>query len=61
MDAPGTPMSLVLRALPEAARAGLLVGKAEVVDTGEVVTIRSMAELTALLQRMAVEGGERSA
>ena len=45
----------VLRALSRAARAGQLVGHAEVVDTGEVVSIRSVDELTLLLQRLAGE------
>jgi hypothetical protein len=55
VDSDGVPVSLVLTALPLAARAGRLVGRAEVVDTGEVVVIRSLEELTALLQRLAAD------
>jgi len=47
------PISLVLRLMSAPAAAGRLVGQAEVVDTGEVVTLRSSADFVALVQLLA--------
>jgi hypothetical protein len=46
------PLSLVLRALPEPAAAGELVGHVEVVATGEVAVVRSLNELGDVLRRV---------
>ena len=54
------PISLVLRLLPEPAAAGLLVGRVEVVDTGEIVTVRNAAELSALARRLSGEAASES-
>ena len=51
---PHGPISLVLRLMEAPAAAGRLVGQVEVVDTGQVVTVRSSSELVALAQQLAV-------
>ena len=50
---PRDPISLVLRLMNAPAAAGRLVGQVEVVDTGEVVTVRSSTEFVALVQTLA--------
>ena len=53
-------VSLVLRCLPAPAADGFLVGHAEVVDTGEVIAIRHLDDLVAVVQRLAAHPqGER--
>ena len=46
-------VSVMLRCLPDPAADGLVVGQAEVVDTGEQVPIRQVSDLVAMLQRLA--------
>jgi hypothetical protein len=50
-----SPVSLVLRCLPAPAAQGALVGQVEVVETGEVVPMRDLGELVALVQRVATD------
>jgi hypothetical protein len=50
-----SPISLVLRVLREPAADGRLVGQAEVVGTGEMVTVQESSELLALVRRLAVD------
>ena len=52
MTAQGSNVSLVLRLLTEAADRGALVGHAEVVDTGEIVPVRDVADLVRLVRRV---------
>lgn len=47
------PISLVLRLLPGPAGDGRLVGQAEVVGTGELVTVQAPGELIDLVRRLA--------
>lgn len=49
------PVSLVLSLLPAPAIAGTVVGRAEVVDTGEVIAVRGTDDLVALVSRLARE------
>jgi len=46
-------LGVVLRVLPGPAADGRLVGEAEVVATGERITIRAVEDLVALLSRLA--------
>jgi hypothetical protein len=50
-----SPVSLVLRCLPAPAAEGALVGQVEVVETGEVLPVRDLVELVALVQRVATD------
>jgi hypothetical protein len=52
-----TAISLVLRLLREPAVDGRMVGQAEVVGTGELVTLQEPAELLDLVRRLAVDDG----
>lgn len=54
-SASSRPITLVLRVVAEAARDGRLAGRAEIVDTGEIVPIRTADELLDLIRRLAVE------
>jgi hypothetical protein len=54
MQSSERPLSVVVTALAGAAAEAELVGRAQVVATGEVVAIRSLAELGELLQRLCV-------
>lgn len=45
-------VTLVLRLLAHPAETGELIGHAEVVDTGEVVAVRGVEDLIALVQRL---------
>ena len=45
------PFTLLLRLLPRQGAAGLLVGQAEVVETGEVVAIGDAGDLAELVER----------
>ena len=45
------PFTLLLRVLPRQGVAGRLVGQAEIVETGEVVTIGDAADLAELVER----------
>jgi hypothetical protein len=56
-DGSRTAISLVLRLLREPAVDGRMVGQAEVVGTGELVTVQEPAELLALVRRLAVDDG----
>ena len=47
-----TPIALLLRLLPREGRQRRLVGQAEVIDTGEIVTIADEAQLIGLVQRL---------
>lgn len=46
-------VTLVLRLQARSAEAGELVGHAEVVDTGELVPVRGIDEIVALVRRLA--------
>jgi hypothetical protein len=54
-DGNRNPISLVLRLLREPAVDGRMVGQAEVVGTGELVTVQEPSELLALVRRLAVD------
>lgn len=58
MQSSERPLSVVVTALTGAAVEAELVGHAQVVATGEVVAIRSLAELGELLQRLCVPPSE---
>lgn len=58
MSSDPRPVSVVVTALSGAAAQAELVGRAQVVATGEVVAIRSLAELGRLLQRLSVTSPE---
>ena len=45
-------VSLLLRVLPEPATRGELIGRVEVVETGETVMVHSPEDLIRLLQRL---------
>ena len=47
------PVTVIVRALPAAARSGRIAGLVEVVDTGDVVPVADTAELVALILRLA--------
>lgn len=47
-------IGLVLRLVAEHASAGDVVGQVEVIDTGELVAVRSVAELQALITRLSL-------
>lgn len=49
------PLTVVVHFLAEPARDGEVVGRVDIVDTGETVPIRDVAELVALLRRLATE------
>jgi hypothetical protein len=51
------PISLVLRLLREPAADGRVVGQAEVVGTGELVTVHEHGELVDLVRRLADDDG----
>jgi hypothetical protein len=55
MGTQGSNVSLVVRLLTEAADRGELVGHAEVVHTGEVVSVRGAEDLAALVRRLSAE------
>jgi hypothetical protein len=46
------PISLMLRVLPQHGLVGHIVGRAEVVDTGEVIAISDEQDLVELIQRL---------
>ena len=50
------PMCIVVRVLRAPAASGLVVGQAEVVATGEVVTVRALSDFVALVERLAAAG-----
>jgi hypothetical protein len=52
------PLTVVLRAVPNAAIEGRLAGRAEIVDTGESIPIRNVGDLMDLLARLAAEQAE---
>ena len=52
MESSGRPITLLRTVLAAAAARGEVVGRAEVVSTGEVVTVRSYADLADLLSRI---------
>lgn len=52
--APVRHIGLVLRLVAERASAGDIVGQVEVIDTGELVAVRSAAELQALITRLSL-------
>ena len=56
-DGNRSAISLVLRLLREPAVDGRMVGQAEVVGTGELVTVQEPAELLALVRRLAADDG----
>lgn len=58
MSSDARPVSVVVTALTGAAAHAELIGRAQVVATGEVVAIRSLAELGQLLQRLSVPPSE---
>ncbi len=49
------PITVILRAVPAAARDGRVAGVVEIADTGERVPIRDLAEFIAVLARLADE------
>jgi hypothetical protein len=51
------PISLVLRLLRGPAEDGRMVGQAEVVGTGELVSVQEPAELLDLVRRLAADEG----
>lgn len=53
MESSGRPVTLLLTVVAAAAARGEVVGRVEVVSTGEVVAVRSSADLAALLVRVA--------
>lgn len=52
MESSGRPITLLLTVLATAAARGEVIGRVEVISTGEVVTVRSYVELAALLTRI---------
>ena len=54
-DGNRTAISLVLRLLREPAVDGRMVAQAEVVGTGELVTVQEPAELLDLIRRLAAD------
>lgn len=52
MNTAGSNVSLVVRLLVDAAERGEVIGHAEVVDTGEVVSLRGAADLVQLVRRL---------
>ncbi len=47
------PVTVILRAVPAAARDGRVAGVVEVVDTGERIPIRDLAQFVSVLARLA--------
>ena len=53
VDRTSRPISVLLTALTDIAANAELAGRVQVVSTGECVSVRSLAELGTLLQRLA--------
>lgn len=49
------PITVILRVVPAAARDGRIAGSLEVVDTGESIPVRSVADLMEIVARLAAE------
>jgi hypothetical protein len=47
------PVTVILRAIPAAARDGRVAGMVEVVDTGEMIPVRDLSEFVSVLARLA--------